>query len=309
VGGGIFFDEFTSLHLGWAGDAHWPCYITGLLLVLSGLALIADPSSSQPTSARVNPVDSPMGGKEGDWTSASPAPTMAKGTMADRHGAHPAPGATPSTGTTLATPESSTTWAQPSSLSRANSRVVRRSRELLGVAENLVVDVLSGGDVLSELSARPEGSTPRALKRELSVREMHARRISKELLVRQNSASMMPSPGGVVFKSAQAQALRRRMDSVPFAAAAIGDCVEPFTSSDSSSESPRMLHSSSSPMPLGNRAMGAVDGELSAMACYRGSMPNHEAPAPDVPLDVEEADIEDVEDLEDEATAVVATDL
>lgn len=40
IAGGIYFEEFASLHL----TGSWPLYITGMLLVLCGLGLIADAS-------------------------------------------------------------------------------------------------------------------------------------------------------------------------------------------------------------------------------------------------------------------------
>ena len=51
VAGGLYFGEFQKLHLGFAGSAAWPLYICGMLLVLIGLALIAD-SSAQPAFVR-----------------------------------------------------------------------------------------------------------------------------------------------------------------------------------------------------------------------------------------------------------------
>ena len=41
IAGGIFFEEFEVLHDGPMGAAAWPLFIIGLILVLSGLALIA----------------------------------------------------------------------------------------------------------------------------------------------------------------------------------------------------------------------------------------------------------------------------
>jgi len=45
VAGGIFFREFATLEEGLAGAAGWPLYVTGMLLVLLGLALIAAAST------------------------------------------------------------------------------------------------------------------------------------------------------------------------------------------------------------------------------------------------------------------------
>ena len=41
VAGGLYFNEFATLHLGIAGIGNWPIYITGMLCVLLGLGLIA----------------------------------------------------------------------------------------------------------------------------------------------------------------------------------------------------------------------------------------------------------------------------
>ena len=41
VAGGLYFNEFATLHLGIAGVGNWPIYICGMLAVLVGLGLIA----------------------------------------------------------------------------------------------------------------------------------------------------------------------------------------------------------------------------------------------------------------------------
>ena len=70
IGGGLFFDEFKTLHLGIAGQAGWPLYILGLLLVLSGLYLIAD-AGARETSSVVQPA-TPQ-----ETPQSSPAPHVA----------------------------------------------------------------------------------------------------------------------------------------------------------------------------------------------------------------------------------------
>ena len=40
VAGGIFFDEFSRLHLGVAGVLSWPLYLSGILMVMVGHPII-----------------------------------------------------------------------------------------------------------------------------------------------------------------------------------------------------------------------------------------------------------------------------
>lgn len=88
IAGGIFFGEFSKLHLGMAGIASWPLYLAGLGAVVGGLLMIA----TAPVSGAVQP--SAISSDDGAAASATAINVNDAGAVisADKSAIGPSPG-------------------------------------------------------------------------------------------------------------------------------------------------------------------------------------------------------------------------
>lgn len=124
VAGGLFFQEFRSLHNGLAKDASWPLYLCGMALVLIGLGCIASADVGTSVAPETGAEEGGQGAGSAPMspTGASTVRILDGGSGEEASGADPAPGATPTAGAPRA----------------ASSGTLNKAKELAVVVKDLV---------------------------------------------------------------------------------------------------------------------------------------------------------------------------
>lgn len=238
IAGGLYFNEFSTLHLGPGGHWRWLLYLGGMALVLYGLYLIAD-ASAPPA---VKPVRSPSdgsgskaadampfsagsnGGKQGrngicgceDWDGISAPTTAPAAAPADPYLWTPVAALGDDGGAASAKPltavkELSIEVLTDSKSSLRSGSPLRSAERQRRTSRGIELRTDSRGSLHSRERGQRRSSRERKASRDrielLSSQENRLRRVSREY----DAASAMPVPAAIMYSSAKLVAVREQL--------------------------------------------------------------------------------------------------